>query len=832
MTDTTKPEGSEGRTKLQKRASAHAQSVSLSVVSAFNEQVREQRANLSYKSEADISNSMVIKCGNLFMLLNQNGDASVIHNEAEGVYFHDCRYLSKFTLQLGNLTMMPLLSSDEQDEVAEFELVNSAATLQEAPGVSPSLKGTEPERTENLQAGTGLLKIPAQSVGISRHIKLGQNLIQTMSVKNYNRQELPVDLKLEFDSDFLDIFTIRGTSGGQRGSFQAPRVEKGALVFAYLGADDHLRLTRIKFDPPPDTIREDLGQVVYHLNLAPHATWKGNVTISFEDRPNASQPRNHNHKRENVPPTGVVTAPVQDQLEQSPNPPVRPGAKVPGKQTDRGVQLLPSVYDDTEVDASFLPYTRPGLRTTALEIESANELFNRVLDRSFRDLQMLLTHQGKDVFFAAGIPWFVTLFGRDSLITAIQTVAYNHGIAAGTLELLASYQGTQVNPWRDEQPGKILHELRVGERANLGEVPFTPYYGTVDATPLFLILMGEYLRWSGDFDLFRKLLPNIQAALEWIENYGFHKELGFVAYASASDKGLANQGWKDSGNSIVNADGSLVEPPVALVEVQGYVYRAKMLLVPAFREIGDSTTAERLAAEAEELQKRFNRYYWMPDLNYYALALQRDSKPARVIASNPGQALWAGIVEPEYARHVSQSLIQPDMFNGWGIRTLSAKEAAYNPFDYQVGAVWPHDNSLIAAGLKRYGFVREAARVLTGVFNTACLLPDYRLPEVFSGVERRAEAYPVKYPVACRPQAWAAGAVPFMLTSLLGIIPDLPNATLRIVKPFMPEWLERLTIYNLAVGDKQLSLEFTREESETLVRLLNRRGNIKLSVEY
>ncbi len=420
----------------------------------------------------------------------------------------------------------------------------------------------------------------------------------------------------------------------------------------------------------------------------------------------------------------------------------------------------------------------------------------------------------------------------DSLITAIQTLIYNPSVAKGTLELLAGYQGTKTDQWKDEQPGKILHELRVGERANLHEIPFTPYYGTVDATPLFLVLMSEYLRWTGNYDFFRKLLPNVQAALEWIDKYGEHTASGFLAYGGHSTGGLANQGWKDSGNSIVNSDGTLVTAPVALVEVQGYVYKAKISLVPAFEAIGDKATAKRLEQEATLLKDKFNHKFWLSQHNFYAVALQKDERPAESIASNAGQALWTGIVTPERAGLVSKRLMQPDMFNGWGVRTLSAAEKAYNPFDYQVGAVWPHDNSLIAAGLKRYGFNQEATRIMTGVFTTASLLSNYRLPEVFAGVEQPVETHPVKYPVACRPQAWAAGSIPFMLTTLLGLEPDLAHSTLRIVKPILPDWLPRLKICNLAVGDKMVTLEFRHQDNHINVTIINRDANLKVQIDY
>ncbi|HEX2910147.1 MAG TPA: glycogen debranching N-terminal domain-containing protein [Chloroflexia bacterium] len=812
------------------------QSAGSSVISTFSHADSGQQ--IKYQGEADISKSLILKAGNLFMLLNQRGDADIDFNQADGLYFHDCRFLSKFTLRLGDQYLTPLLSSAAEDEMAEFELVNPAMVLVEAPGVSPSPPAIRPGQPGSDQPTAQPEKIPAQSIGVSRRIELGANLTQTITVRNFNRQPMTLALRLEFDSDFLDIFTIRGTSGGKRGTFQPPQAAKNSLKLCYMGADNHLRTTTLDFAPDPDRIEVEHGEVIYQLDLEPHGCWQGQVTVSVEDKNIAATKEDKReaaktHAKNGQDKTATNDGSGQDftgnKLEETPSGGLvsRPKGSQHGLQSQR-VRLLPLVGDQTKIDLQ--PYIKDD--SSPIEIESPNQLFNRVLKRSFDDLYMLLTYQGQELFFAAGVPWFVTLFGRDSLITALETLAYNPGIAAGTLQLLAAYQGKEVNEWKDEQPGKILHELRVGERANLGEIPYTPYYGTVDSTPLFLILMGEYLRWTGDFELFKRLLENVRAALHWIDRYGDIEGDGFVEYASKSAGGLSNQGWKDSGNSIVNKDGSLVTPPVALVEVQGYVYKAKTLLAPAFRTIGDNFTAQRLEIEAAELKEKFNKSFWMPDEQYYALALQKGGQQAQAIASNPGQALWTGIVPPDRAALVRDRLMQPDMFNGWGIRTLSAEAKAYNPFDYQVGSVWPHDNSLIAAGLKQHGFGEEAARIMTGLFMTAGFLPDYRLPEVFSGVSREREPYPVKYPVACRPQAWAAGSIPFALSTILGLEPDLPNQALQITKPVLPDWLPGLTIYNLAVGSYRTSLEFSRTDSGTEVRLLQQDGDLKVNVSY
>jgi glycogen debranching enzyme len=398
------------------------------------------------------------------------------------------------------------------------------------------------------------------------------------------------------------------------------------------------------------------------------------------------------------------------------------------------------------------------------------------------------------------------------------------------LRLLAAYQGTKVDDWRDEAPGKILHELRVGEQAHLHEVPQTPYYGSVDATPLFLVLLGEHFRWAGDVALFDELRPAVDAALDWIDRFGDSDGDGFIDYAARSPKGFRNQGWKDSGNSIVNADGSLAEPPIALVEVQGYVYRAWLAAAALFRAGGDGHRADELEGRAKHLAGRFRDAYWMDDRGYLALALGKGGRRAEAIASNAGQALWSGIVDSDHAGAVAAKLVEPCLFSGWGVRTLADSEVAYNPIDYQVGAVWPHDNALIVAGLRRYGHAPEAMSVFSGIFDAAAAFPHYRLPELFAGFARGEYRVPVRYPVACNPQAWAAGAMPGMLASALGLEPDAAARRLVIADPRLPDWLGEVTVTGLRVGAATIDLRYRRVEGDTLVAVLKRDGDLDVVV--
>jgi glycogen debranching enzyme len=611
--------------------------------------------------------------------------------------------------------------------------------------------------------------IPKQQIGIRRERKLDKPVTETIFFRNFGLEPVTLELELEFAAGFDSMFAIRGAEIGQRGKLYEPSWRGKRLEFRYDGADGRVRTTKLSFDPKPTSTSP--GAVArYRLELAPAASKCIRVEVEIAD-------------------TGPGT-----------------------------LETEPTAW-------------RRSPRFSDVSITSDNPLFNRVLERSFADLEMLVTRERGEVFFAAGVPWFVCLFGRDSIVTALETVAYNPRVAAETLILLARYQGRHHDEWRDEEPGKILHELRVGEMANLGEVPQTPYYGTVDATPLFLCLMAEYVRWTGDLALFRKLEKNVDRALHWLDTIADHDGDGFVDYVSRSDKGLANQGWKDSGNAIANADGSSAEPPVALVEVQGYVYRARLDMAWLYRLTDQPDKAKSLEREAQALRKRFQGAYWLPDRRYLAVALQKDGRPAEAVSSNPGQALWSGIVSARHARAVAVTLRSKRMFSGWGIRTMAEGETAYNPLDYQVGAIWPHDNAVIAAGLKRYGFSEDALRVFTAIYEAASRFSSYRLPEVFAGFDRSDSPEPVRYPVACAPQAWAAGAIPYMLRTALGLEPDATENTLRIVRPALPDWLGEVSVFGLRVGQAKVDLLFRRRENETSVFVLEQHGPLHVLVE-
>ena len=431
----------------------------------------------------------------------------------------------------------------------------------------------------------------------------------------------------------------------------------------------------------------------------------------------------------------------------------------------------------------------------------------------------------------AGLPWHGTLFGRDSLIAAYQMLAFEPGIAGQTLRLLARYQGADIDDFRDEQPGKILHELRLGEMAHLNEIPQTPSYGSVDSTPLFLILLAEHAHWTGSLDLFRELKPNIQRAFEWISKFGDISGHGWLEYGVKSSSGLDNQGWKDSGDAIMNEDGSLATSPIALVEVQGLVFMAKVKIAKLYEHDGDQRTAKQLRTEAHELRTRFNKAFWLNDKGTFALALQEGTEPCSVISSNPGQALWTEIVDRENAQATVDQLMSEKMFSGWGIRTLSTTERRFNPAGYHLGTVWPHDNSLIAAGFRNYGFNDEAGKLFAGILNAARHFEHSRLPEVFCGFSRKEYEMPVRYPVACHPQAWAAGTTPFFIQSLLGIVLGGIDKKFYVVDPVMPKFLSHIRIKQLRIAGGCVDLEFRRLKDGTVQTQCVKQEGVEVEVK-
>jgi glycogen debranching enzyme len=454
----------------------------------------------------------------------------------------------------------------------------------------------------------------------------------------------------------------------------------------------------------------------------------------------------------------------------------------------------------------------------ATAFTSANEDLYRLYRQSVEDIGALRLHDhdfAPDVWIpAAGVPWFVTIFGRDSLIVSLQNMLVYPGFARGTLKKLAELQATERDDWRDAEPGKIPHEIRFGELAHLGLIPHTPYYGTADATALYLIVLHEAWKWLGDQDLLREFRNTALRCLEWIDRYGDLDADLFQEYQTRSPQGYENMGWKDAGDAVVYPDGTRVRGPKALCELQGYTFDAWMRSAELFDVLGEPEQAATLRTKAAQLQTKFEDRFWCEDIGCYAFALDRDKQTVKTIASNTGHCLWSGIVRPDRASRVVQRLVQPDMWSGWGIRTLSAENPAYNPFSYQCGSVWPHDNALIALGFKRYGFADEAARIARDISEAASCFAGYRLPELYAGVQREPDSFPIQYPGANVPQAWACGATFHLLQAILGIQADAPSQRLY-VDPALPPWLQNLTLHGLRVGEAKLELTFFRERERT-----------------
>lgn len=617
-------------------------------------------------------------------------------------------------------------------------------------------------------------KLSRATVHLRRTRVVDEVLEERLQVENHNPFPVTLDLQYRFASDFADIFEVRGYEPEHRGKLSAPGLLGDRLEMQYYGSDGRARETHIGFDPPPTSLAgdADLAVASYIIILEAQETRTIRLTVCLDSRP----------------------------------------------------QRAPELF--ANVTASHNEWME-----TVTHIETDNEFFNAILRRSLVDIRLLQAVDETGVAYsAAGTPWFDALFGRDSCILGMQTLAFRPELARHSLDALARIQATKLDPWRDEEPGKIAHELRRGELTQTNELPFAPYYGSIDATPLFLLLAGDYYRWTGDLAYLAQLRPNIEAALVWMDRYGDLNGDGYIEYEKRSMKGLVNQGWKDSWDSMVAGDGSLVAPPIALVEVQGYVYGALRGLAPIFEALGEPERAKALRDRAAELQHRFNLDYWLAEDGCYALALDGAGKPAASITSNAGHALWSGIADPAKARGVATRLMRGDMFSGWGIRTLTAESPRYNPQGYHLGTIWPHDNSLIAMGFKRFGLEPELNALATALYEAARRFQYARLPELFGGSPVSESRTPVPYPVACRPQAWAAGSIPLITQAVLGIAADAPQKLLRVVSPQLPAFLERVEVRRIRVGAAEADLLYERRAGKTAVEVTDVRGDLTVAV--
>ncbi|MBD2036320.1 amylo-alpha-1,6-glucosidase [Leptolyngbya sp. FACHB-321] len=720
--------------------------------------------------------TLTLKDDDLFLLTDTLGNiGGCMENDRSssmGLFCCDTRFLSRLELQIEGRS--PILLSSTADK-----------------GFFLSVLCANPQIDD---------RIRAESIGIKRELVLNGGLFEEIEVSNYTTNTVSFEISLSFDADFKDLFDIRGYGREKHGqllrllppdfaatdqseaavmdSLLKPAAKPSELTLAYKGLDSSLMESRIYFvHQQPDVVKGFTA--IWQLTIGSHETLKLGYRLQMFNNNNA---------------ISVVSAPVT--LSQA-----------------KAAELMEEQTWQQQV-------TR---------IRSDKSTFNQIIERAEQDIYLLRQSFGKGKALSAGVPWFSTLFGRDSIIAASQVLMLDPQIARETLIILAQYQGKRDDEWRDEQPGKILHEIRFGEMARCQEIPHTPYYGTVDATPLWLMLYAEYFAWTADRETRDQLWSNALAAMDWIDRNC--KETGYLSYLRTSKRGLANQGWKDSGDCIINRRGQLAEGAIALCEVQAYVYAAKIRLAQIARMKKRIDLADRWEEEARDLKNRFNDDFWMEDQDFCALALDGDGKPVDSITSNPGHCLNLGILTPEKAYSVAERLRAPDMFNGWGIRTLSSLSPAYNPMGYHIGSVWPHDNALTAIGLRSLGLIDQALEVAKGILDMTKRQPYQRPPELFCGYDRIEDNAPVQYPVACSPQAWATGSVFQLIQMIVNLVPDAPGNYLRIIDPALPESINYLSLQNLRVGPTLLDLEFERSGSSTACRVSKKRGNLRVVIE-
>jgi glycogen debranching enzyme len=596
---------------------------------------------------------------------------------------------------------------------------------------------------------------------------------QRLAITNQSDRVIAVRLALGFGNDFADLFEVRGLTRARRGTMTARVAAPDAVSLRYVGLDGATRMTTLRFEPAPTQLTQASAE--YQLTLA--AKQRIPIFLSI--------------------------------------------------QCSRGEPARPPRFFTAMIEAQ---HQRKRATRHAAAVTTSNDVFNEVLCRAMADLHMLITETPQGPYPYAGIPWYSTTFGRDGIITAIEMLWLDPGVARGVLRRLAATQATVEDPANDAQPGKIVHEMRGGEMAALREVPFERYYGSVDATPLFVVLAGLYLDRTGDLATVQELWPAVEAALGWIGGPADPDGDGFLEYYRMSEDGLANQGWKDSHDAISHADGRLAEGPIALAEVQGYVYMAKRLAAKCARKLGHVHRAAELEEQAVRLAERFEAAFWCPDIDTYALALDGAKEPCRVRSSNAGQLLFTGIVSPERAARLAEGLLRPQFFSGWGVRTLSRLEHRYNPMSYHNGSIWPHDNALIVVGLARYGMKHAAGQIFGGLYEAAGYMELRRLPELFCGFQRRRGRGPTLYPVAGSPQAWASGAPFLMLQACLGLEFDPDRGEIRLRRPWLPDFLDQIALVNLSLGDASVDLTLRREGDEVSLCVGRRSGDVRVSI--
>jgi len=723
-------------------------------------------------TEPHLSNveSLALIKGRTFFVSDRSGNLMPPSAPHIGLFREDTRYLSQVELLVNGHPPVVLSATTEGAYANRVEL---------------TVKGSV--------HGAGL-DIPVNTVFVHREqILESESLYDILQLQNFHSEKARLVIEITYDADFMDIFQVRGIIRGKSGRYFEPLIADAQMTFVYEGLDDRVRATALSFDPTP--VRISGRTVRWEFDLEP----RGSVRITSTIVTQAF--------REHLLPSSFNTS--------SANPPWM------------------SEREKVEEHEEKLHLGLTSWEQTCTRFKSNNEIFNAMLCTSLQDFYSLQIPEGTEKTIAAGVPWFAALFGRDSLISSFQTLALNPTLARGTLRSLAACQGQVECADNDEQPGKILHEQRCGEMSVTGEVAFGRNYGSVDATPLFIILLSEYFQWTGDRELLEEMRPSLTAALNWLIEYGDMDGDGLIEYRRKTEKGLLNQGWKDSGDAMAHADGTLAQAPIALVEEQGYAADAFRRAASLMRLLADSEQADRLTECSSDLMRKMEQSFWLAENQYYAMALDRDKRPLAVISSNPGHLLFTHTIQDQRTRHVVTKLTGHGLFSGWGIRTLSEEERTYNPMSYHRGSVWPHDNSLTAFGMARYGYKQEASAIFSALFETSLHFREYRLPELFCGNQRHHRDEPVQYPVSCSPQAWASGTPILILTALLGLEPDASNRELRIVNPRLPEFLTFLEVRELRVGNSRIDLDFLRQGDRTFCRVVGQRGKeLAVNVSY
>jgi glycogen debranching enzyme len=621
--------------------------------------------------------------------------------------------------------------------------------------------------------------LPRNSIRVDRGWVLdGATLYHQVTLRNYVSTPLEIEIDFSFGVDFADMFEVRGIRRKRHGRMLDPIVERNAVRLRYRGLDDTERSTELRFDSVPDEI--DQRHVVFKLELKPGETRKLECKITA-------------------------------------------GPARPAGPRHRGGNFLQALHErQSELHASLDEWAR---------ISASNSQFASMIQSAIIDLTSIVSDaDGGGAFIMAGLPWFATVFGRDSIITSLSVLPFHPETAARTLRTLARFQGTAFDNARDEQPGKIVHEMRSGEMAATGEVPFGRYYGSVDATPLFVWLYGTYVESTGDLKLAEELWPNVERALSWIEQTADRDGDGYVKYMRETPRGLDNQGWKDSADAIFHHDGSLARPPIALAEVQGYVYAACTNAASVATRLGHADVTQRLLARAAALKKSFERDFWLEREGMIALALDRDGNPCRVMTSNGGHCLATGIVDGDRAAAMCKRLLADDMYSGWGIRTLSRNERRYNPMSYHNGSIWPHDNAMAALGLARAGDHAGVVKVLEGLFDASMQLNTSSLPELFCGFRREAGLRPVPYPVACHPQAWSAASIFMVLQAMLGMQVHGFERRVVFAAHMIPPWLDWLSVEGMKVGDGRVSFVLRRSPNGVAIEVKEESPGVHIEI--